>query len=85
MKTLISLKPADNAGFSYCSIILITVVDDQLGIDPAPVLSPADPFLRNILHRQIQQLQRNRTLMLKRQACAYVPYLEIQIIPPIRS
>ncbi len=33
MKTLISLKPADNAGFSYCSIILITVVDDQLGID----------------------------------------------------
>ena len=35
----------------------ITVVDDQLGIDTVPVLTPAGPFLRNIFHRQIQQLE----------------------------
>ena len=31
----------------------VAIVDDQLGIDPTPVLPPPDPFLRNILHRKV--------------------------------
>ena len=35
----------------------VTVVDDQLGVNAAPVLPTTCPFLRNILHCQIKQLE----------------------------
>ena len=35
----------------------ITIEDDQLSIDAAPFLTPSGPFLRDILHRQVKQLE----------------------------
>lgn len=32
-------------------------IDGQLCVDPAPILPPACPFLRNVHHRQIQHLE----------------------------
>ena len=35
----------------------VSIVDDQLGVNAAPVLASSGPFLRNILHCQIKQLE----------------------------
>ena len=36
----------------------VTVVNDQLSIDAAPVLTTAGPFFRDVLHSQIQHLEK---------------------------
>ena len=36
----------------------VTVIDNQLSIDAAPVLTAACPFFRDVLHSQIQHLEK---------------------------
>ena len=62
----------------------ITIVNDQLGIDPAPVLPPPSPFLRNILHRKIKQLEQAVIGREDRAGFGRLPKLAIETLDRIR-
>ena len=36
----------------------VAVIDNQLSVDAAPVLTAASPFFRDVLHSQIQHLEK---------------------------
>ena len=61
----------------------IAVVDDQLGIDTAPVLPPASPFLCDVLHRQIQQLEQAVIGREDRTSLGHLPKLSVKTLDRI--
>ena len=61
----------------------VTVVDDQLGIDTAPVLPPASPFLCDVLHRQIQQLEQAVIGREDRSSLGHLPKLPVKSLDRI--
>jgi len=57
---LISILVHDNLIIKIKMLFLdpITVVDNQLSVDAAPILTAAGPFLRDVLHSQKQHLEK---------------------------
>ena len=56
----------------------VAVVDDELGVNVAPVLASPGPFLRNILHCQIQQLEQTVIGRKDRAGLCHLPELPVE-------
>ena len=62
----------------------ISIEDDQLGIDAAPVLTPTGPFLRDILHRKVKQLEQAVIGRKYRTCFGHLPKLSVEALDSIR-
>ena len=61
----------------------IAVVDDMLSVDPAPVLTTTGPFLCDVLHRQIQQLEQAVIGREDRSSLGHLPKLPVKSLDRI--